>query len=231
MSQVDYQSQDHIAVLRLDDGKANALSHASMDALEAALARAESEARAVVLTGRAGRFSAGFDLQEMTGGVERARALVMRGADLLLRSYVLPMPMVIACTGHALAAGALLLLTGDYRLAARGPYRIGLNEVQIGLPVPVLAMELARDRLNPMHLTAATLFATIADPEQGLARGWVDELVEDAELLDRAVAQARRLAELPKDAYAKTKLALRERTVRYIRETLASDIERLIPRA
>jgi enoyl-CoA hydratase len=231
MSQVDYESRDHIAVLRLDDGKANALSHASMDALEAALVRAETEARAVVLTGRAGRFSAGFDLQEMTGGVERARALVMRGADLLLRAYVLPMPMVIACTGHALAAGALLLLTGDYRLAARGPFRIGLNEVQIGLPVPVLAMELARDRLNPMHLTAATLFATVTDPDQGLVAGWVDEVVDDADLLDRAVAQARRLAELPKDAYAKTKLALRERTVSYIRETLSHDIERLIPRA
>jgi enoyl-CoA hydratase len=229
MSVVDYQSQDHIAVVRFDDGKANALSHASMDALEAALARAEKEARAVVLTGRPGRFSAGFDLQEMMGGADRARALVTRGAELLLRAYLLPIPLVIACTGHALAGGALLVLTGDYRVAARGAFRIGLNEVQIGLPVPVLAMELARDRLNPAHLGPATLFSRVADPNHALVAGWVDEVVDDSAVVDRATTQAKQLAELPKDAYAKTKLALRERTVAYIRETLTRDFERLIP--
>lgn len=231
MSTVHYAPRDHVAVLGLDDGKANALSYAMIDALDAALDRAEREARAVVLTGRPGRFCAGFDLQEMMGGPERARALVSRGADLLLRLYLYPKPLVTACTGHALAGGALLLLTGDLRLAARGAFRVGLNEVQIGLPVPVLAMELARDRLRPEHLTAATLFAEIADPERAIAVGFVDELTDDADLVDRAVAHAKRLADLPPYAYAKTKLTLRERTVQYVRDTLAHDLERLVPSA
>jgi enoyl-CoA hydratase len=97
------------------------------------------------------------------------------------------------------------------------------------MPLPVLGMELARDRLSPSHLTAATLFAEIVDPERSLAFGWTDELAAEEELMDAAVANARRLAALPRDAYAKTKTALRERTVRYIRETLAADLARLTP--
>jgi enoyl-CoA hydratase len=200
-----------------------------MDEVDAALARAEREASAVVLAGRKGRFSAGFDLSEMMGGPDKARAMVTRGADFLLGIYALPIPVVIACTGHALAAGALMVLTGDVRVAARGAFKIGLNEVQLGLPMPVLAMELARDRLSPAHLTAATLFAEIADPERALAAGWVDALASEEGLIDDAVAHARRLAALPREAYGKTKRALRERTLRYVRETLAEDMKRLMP--
>ena len=213
----------------MDDGKANALSYSMMDALDAALDRAGREAAAVILTGRRGRFSAGFDLAEMMGGADKVRALVTRGADFLLRLYALPMPLVVACTGHALAGGALMVLTGDVRVAARGAFRIGLNEVQIGMPVPVLAMELARDRLSPAHLTAATLFANVVDPEGALTAGWVDELAPEDGLLDAALAHARRLGTLPRDAYAKTKVALRERTVNYVRATLEMDMLRLTP--
>lgn len=229
MSNVTYDLRDKIAVITMDDGKANALSYALMDALDGALDRADKEASAVVLTGRRGRFSAGFDLAEMMGGVDKARALVSRGADMLLRLYALPMPLVVAVSGHALAGGALTVLTGDIRVAARGAFRIGLNEVQIGMPVPVLAMELARDRLHPSHLTAATLFANVVDPEGALAAGWVDDLAAEEGLLDAALAHAKKLAALPRDPYAKTKTALREKTIRYARETLAEDMKRLTP--
>jgi enoyl-CoA hydratase len=229
MSHVTFELRDQTAVVGMDDGKANALGYAMMAAVEEALARAEKEAAAVVLTGRKGRFSAGFDLAEMMGGVDKARALVTRGADYLMRLYSFPLPLVVASTGHALAGGALTVLTGDVRVAARGAFRVGLNEVQIGMPVPILAMELARDRLRPDHLTAATLFASVVDPEGALAAGWVDELTDEAALLDTALGHARRLAKLPRDAYAKTKTTLRERTVRYVRETLAEDMTRLTP--
>jgi enoyl-CoA hydratase len=231
MSHVTYEARDEVAVVRMDDGKANALGYALMDALEAALDRAEKEASAVILTGRAGRFSAGFDLQEMMAGLDKARALVTRGANVLLRLYSLPLPLVVACTGHALAGGALMVLTGDLRIAARGAFKLGLNEVQLGMPVPVLAMELARERLNPAHLVASTLFATVVDPEKALVAGWVDELADEAALLDVSLAHAKRLGALPRDAYAKTKTALRERNIRYVRETLVSDMERLTPPA
>ena len=228
---VSYLLEDKIAVVTMDDGKANALSHAMMDAVDEAFSRAEREASAVVVTGRAGRFSAGFDLREMMQGLDSARALVTRGAGLLLRLYALPLPLVVACSGHALAGGALMLLTGDMRLGASGPFKIGLNEVQIGMPVPILAMELARDRLAPGRLMAATLFATTLDPREALDWGYLDALVEPDQLRAAALAEASRLGALPREAYAKTKIALRERTIGYVRATLADDMARLVPPA
>jgi enoyl-CoA hydratase len=224
---ITYELNNKIAILRMDDGKANALSYAMMDAALAALSRAEKEASAVVLTGRPGRFCAGFDLREMMGGLDKAVALLQRGADFLLGLYMAPLPLVIACSGHALAGGALTVLTGDVRVGARGAFRIGLNEVQIGMPVPVLAMELARDRLAPGALTAATLFATIYGPDEAKAAGYLDEVVDEGAVLDAALAHAGRLAALPREPYAKTKNALREKTVRYIRATLQEDLARL----
>lgn len=229
MAHVTYESRNKVAVVRMDDGKANALSYDMMDALDEALTRAEKEAGAVVLAGRAGKFCAGFDLKLMMAGPDQARALVIRGGELLLRLYALPMPLVIACTGHALAGGALVVLTGDVRVGARGAFRVGLNEVQIGMPMPVLAMELARDRLDPRHLIASTLFAKIVDPEGALQAGWIDELTDEATVVEAAVAHAQRLAELPRDAYAKTKIALREKSIGYIRSMMETDMKRLVP--
>jgi enoyl-CoA hydratase len=226
---VHYELKGTIAHVTMDDGKANALSREMMDAVEQALDRAQKEAAAVVLAGRPGRFCAGFDLRQMMAGPDQARAIVTRGADFLLGLYALPLPLVIACTGHALAGGALVVLTGDVRVCAAGAFRVGLNEVSIGMPLPILAMELARDRLKTEHLAAATLFATISEPEAARAMGFFDEVVEDARLQEAAAAHAQKLANLPRDPYARTKLALRERTIRYIRETLADDMARLAP--
>src|SRR5512146_236246 len=132
------EGDKQIAVVEMDDGKANALSAEMIDALLAALTRAEGEAKAMVLAGRPERFCAGFDLRVMMSGPEQATALLKRGSELLLRLYDAKIPLVIACTGHALAGGALVVLTGDLRIGAQGPFKIGLNEVSIGMPVPVL---------------------------------------------------------------------------------------------
>lgn len=227
MRTVRYEQQDSVALVSLDDGKANALSYALMDEVDEALARAEREAGAVILTGRAGRFSAGFDLVEMMSGPDKARALVSRGAELLLRLYALPVPLVVACSGHALAGGALMVLTGDVRVGVDGPFKIGLNEVQIGMPVPILAMELSRDRLESHALTRATLLGEVADPKTALEWGYLDELAAPDELAGAAFAHAKKLAGLSRDAFAKTKTALREKTIRYVRETLEEDMKRL----
>jgi enoyl-CoA hydratase len=226
-SPITYELTNKVAVVRMDDGKANALSYTMIDAVLAALARAEQEASAVVLTGRAGRFSAGFDLREMMAGMDKAIALLARGADFLLGLYTTPLPLVIACSGHALAGGALTVLTGDIRVGAQGAFRIGLNEVQIGMPMPVLAMEFARDRLAPGSLTAATLFATVYSPDEAKAAGYLDEVVDEGAVLDTAVAHAARLGTLPREAYARTKMALREKSVKYIRSMFEEDMTRL----
>lgn len=227
---VKYTLKDSIAWIQMDDGKANAISYTMIEELEAALDRAEKEASAVVLSGRPGRFSAGFDLQEMKKGVEQARALVSRGARFFLRFYLFPRPLIITCTGHALAGGALLLLTGDVRIGFEADFRIGLNEVQIGMPVPILAMELARDRLEPWEFQKATLFSEIFDPEEATSAGFLDLCMENETAMLETVTQvAMKLAALPREAFAKTKEIQRERTAQYILETLEMDMARLNP--
>lgn len=215
---------DEVAIVRMDDGKANALGPEMLDALDAAFDRAEREAKAVVLTGRAGRFCAGFDLKHMMAGPESARALVTRGADVLLRMYAHPQPLIVACTGHALAGGALVVLCGDVRLGTAGEFKIGLNEVAIGLPLPILAIELARDRLDPRRLTEATLLGRQFDPDSARDAGYLDQVVPADQLVPRAMDEARRLAALSSAAFSASKRALRRDTIRHIRDTLDENI-------
>jgi len=224
---VSFTLDGSTALLQMDDGKANALSPALVDELLTALARAEKEAAAVVLLGRPERFCAGFDLRVMMSGRDAALALLQRGMELLLGFYGTPLPVVVACTGHALAGGALLALTGDVRLGVPGPFKIGLNEVTIGLPVPNLAMQFARDRLSPQALTRATLLGEIYAPDDAVAAGYLDRVVPAAELLAVAKAEAARLGALSRGAYAATKELLRRPTIDGIRANLAVELARL----
>jgi enoyl-CoA hydratase len=225
---VRYTLQDRVALLTLDDGKANALSPQTIAALQTALDRAERDAAAaILLVGRPGRFSAGFDLNVMTGDLAGVRALVTSGAELLLRLYLYERPLIAACTGHALAAGALVLLAADLRIGANGQFRIGLNEVALQLTLPVFAVELARDRLATRLFTAAVTQARIFDPEQACDAGFLDLLAAPEELVDTALAHAQRLAALPDPAFGRTKLRERGATVERIRATLTDDIASL----
>ena len=221
---VTYELDGDVAVIRLDDGKANAISHEVLDALHEVLDRAERDARAVVIAGRDGRFSAGFHLPTMTAGTAEMRGLVSAGAELLIRVYLLPLPVVVACTGHALAAGALVLLVGDTRVGAAGEFKIGLNEVAIGMQLPIFGVELARDRLTPSQFTPATIQARIFDPTEAVAAGYLDVVVAPDEVLPTAVAEAARLAELRTGAYAETKARARTTTADFVLSTLADDM-------
>lgn len=225
---LSYTLDQKIAIIRMDDGKANALSVPMIDGLLAALTRAEEEASAVVLTGRPDRFCAGFDLRVMMSGPEQAKALLGRGSELLLRLYGASLPLVIACSGHALAGGALVVLTGDTRLGAQGAFKLGLNEVQIGLPVPVLAMEFARSRLTPAELTRATLLAQIYTPDEAVRAGYLDRVVEADQLLDRAKEEATRLAALARSAFKATKLRLRGQVIADIKARMEDDMRTLM---
>ena len=224
-----YALDNKIATITMDDGKANALSKDMLDSLLAHLAKAEAEASAIVLTGRAERFCAGFDLRVMMSGPANAVELLKAGSKMLLALYRTPLPLVIACTGHALAGGALVLLTGDYRIGAAGAYKIGLNEVAIGLPVPALAMELARDRLSKRAIHHATLGAQIYDPPSALDAGWLDAVVSADELAARARTEATRLGAFGRMPYRATKERLRGATIALIESTLDRDLAALLP--
>ena len=221
---VQYELVGEIAQITMDDGKANALSPEMIDAILAAFRRANEEATAVVLLGRPGRFCAGFDLRIMMAGAEAVTDLLIAGTKLLMDVYAFPKPVVVACTGHAIAGGALLLATGDTRIGARGEFKIGLNEVSNGMPVPILAHRLAKDRLDPRAFVASVLQAKIYAPDEALIAGWLDAVAEPEALLDASIAEATRLAELPARAYAKTKASIRRESIEHIAATLEADL-------
>jgi enoyl-CoA hydratase len=211
---------DGVAVVRLDDGKANALSMSVIGQLHDALDSAANEATAVCIVGNAKALCAGFDLSVMRGSAEDMVELVRSGGELLTRLYGHPQPTVAAVTGHALAAGALLVLACDTRISGDGPAKIGLNEVAIGMTLPAFAVELARDRLSKRYLTRATIEAEVFAPEGALGAGYIDMIVSVDQCERTAIDEARRLGQLDAAAYAGTKQALRQATIDRIRPTL-----------
>ena len=165
MTLLSYTVDAAVATITMDDGKANALSPAMLGELGAALDRAESDpVGAVVVAGRPGRFSGGFDLGVLgTGGVEAERML-RGGFELAERLLSFPRPIVMACTGHALAMGLFLLCSGDYRIGAAGDFKLQANEVAIGLTMPSPALTILRSRLTPSSFDRAVGLAEVFTP-------------------------------------------------------------------
>jgi enoyl-CoA hydratase len=218
---------DRVLVVHLDDGKANALSFDMLAAINAALDEAERDdgIRAVVLHGRPGRFSGGFDLGVMLGDdMSAIIELVADGGDLVRRIYGSPLPVVAACTGHALAAGALILLGCDVRIGADIDAKVGLNEVAIKMVLPDWALTIAIDRLSKRHLQRALANARITTPREAVDVGFVDEVVAADEVLDRVVAVAAELAAtLDPSAYVRTVRAVRGGVLDRMGEQIAAD--------
>ena len=217
--------ENGVAVVRMDDGKVNVISHRVIDLLHDALDRAEKDARAVAILGREGKLSGGFDLSVMTASPDAARGLVQRGGELLMRIYGHPQPVVVGVTGHALAAGALLVLACDTRIGADGPFKIGLNETAIGLGLPVYAVELARERLSKRWYTRSAIQAEIFDPAGAVAAGYLDRVVAAAELEQETIAEAARLGEFRAGAYRTTKEKSRRAVIDRVLEGLDADLE------
>ena len=180
---VSYESDGTIARITLDDGKVNALSLAMTRELNGALDRAAAERAVVLLAGREGVFSAGFDLAALGEGGHGAMEMVRAGFELAERLLSFPRPVVMACTGHAVAMGVFLLLSGDYRIGAAGPYRFTANEVAIGLTMPRAAVEILRQRLAPAHFNRAAVLADVYTPDTALDAGFLDRVVDPADLL------------------------------------------------
>ena len=212
-----------IALIRMDDGKANAINFQMVAALNSALDTADASAKAIVLAGRDGRFSGGFDLNAFASlGADGVYKLLDAGAELLLRLYGGPLPVVAACTGHAIAMGVFILHACDTRIGTSGDYKIGANEAITGMNLPIFAMELARDRLSPQHLTRAMIQGFIYNPEGAVEAGYLDMLAESGEVEAKALAVAGQLAQLPGPAYAWNKKSMRKTTLDRIRASLGA---------
>ena len=227
MELVQYDVRDRIAHVTIANGKANALAPEVVAGLGEALSRAEdageAEVGALLISGAPGMLSGGFDLQVMRSGPEAAGKLVTDGGELFARMYGSPLPVVVACTGHAIAAGALLLLGADARVGARGEFRIGLIETQLGMVLPRWAVELAQERLSKRHVQDATVGARIYDPDGAADAGFLDTVVPPEALADVATTEAQRWAALPRDAYRGQVRMCRGERLGRLAEAIAAD--------
>jgi enoyl-CoA hydratase len=226
-TRVTYELVDSIATIAMDDGKVNALSLDMLNEISAALDQAVEDHAVAVLVGRDGVFSAGFDLKVLRAGGPDFVAMLRAGFELAERLLSFPTPVVIACPGHAMAMGVFLLLSGDYRIGAAGPYKIRANEVAIGLTMPRAAVEILRQRLTPAAFTRATLLSETFTPDNAIEVGLVDRVVEAGDLLAEAHGVATQLATLDMRAHYESKLRAREQTLRALRAGIEADMAEL----
>jgi enoyl-CoA hydratase len=224
---VNYEVRDRIAHVTITNGKANALSPDVIAALEDALTRAEAagadEVGALCISGTEGMLSGGFDLKVMRSSPQAAGRLVTDGGALFSRMFGSAVPVIVACTGHAVAAGALLLLGADYRIGARGDFRIGLVETQLGMVLPRWAVELARERLSVRHFQQATVGARMYDADGARDAGFLDEVVDAADVAERVAAEAQYWASLPREAYRGQVLVNRGDRLGRLADAVAAD--------
>ncbi|HGA2317481.1 TPA: crotonase/enoyl-CoA hydratase family protein [Pseudomonas putida] len=220
---ITYHAEDGIATLTLNNGKVNAISPDVIAAFNAALDRATQERAVVIITGQPGILSGGYDLKVMTSGPKEAVALVTAGSTLARRLLSHPFPVIVACPGHAVAKGAFLLLSADYRIGVEGPYKIGLNEVQIGMTMHHAGIELARDRLRRSAFHRSVINAEMFEPKDAVDAGFLDKVVPAEQLLDIAKGVAGELKKLNMLAHKNTKLKVRKGLLDALDEAILLD--------
>ncbi len=220
---VSYQLVEGIATLTLQNGKVNAISPDVITALNQALDQAEQDQAIVILTGQPGILSGGYDLKVMTSGYENALNLVTAGSTLARRMLSHPYPIIAACSGHAVAKGAFLLLSVDYRVGVEGPFTIGLNEVQIGMTMHHAGIELARDRLRKSAFQRAVINAEMFNPQSAVEAGFLDQVVPAEQLLATATAVAQALKKINMSAHGKTKLKVRDAFLKTLDQAIELD--------
>ena len=203
-----------IAVITFDDGKVNAVGFTLIEQFNNALDEAEKNAKAVVLHGGEGKFCGGFDLSVMkSGDKEKQHELVSKGADLIVRLYSFPIPVIVAAEGHSIAMGAIMLMASDLRIGKDADTKYGLNETAIGMVLPPFGMELAKARLANTSQTEALLFSRIYQGKEAVKAGFLDAAVPQEKVLATAIGYAEQLNMLPSQAFAASKLQLRKETL------------------
>lgn len=223
MTHVRYEVIEEVGWIEMDDGKVNVMSPTMQQDLHLALDRAEADRVVTVLTGRPGVFSAGFDLGILGGDAEASAAMVVGGFELAARMLAHPRPVVVACTGHAIAMGAFLLLSGDHLIGADGPFKLTANEVAIGLTLPNSADTMLRHRLTPAAHQRAALLAFSFTPTEAREAGFLDEVVGAERLRPRAAQIAAGLRSLDHDAQQATKRRVRAELLARLRQDIELD--------
>jgi enoyl-CoA hydratase len=224
---ITYHLEDGIATLTLNNGKVNAISPDVIAAFNAALDQAVLDRAVVIITGQPGILSGGYDLKVMTSGPKEAVSLVTAGSTLARRMLSHPFPIIVACPGHAVAKGAFLLLSADYRIGVEGPFNIGLNEVQIGMTMHHVGIELARDRLRRSAFHRSVINAEMFDPAGAVDAGFLDKVVPAEQLQEEALTAARQLKKINMHAHKLTKLKVRKALLDSLDDAIIRDQEHL----
>ncbi|MET7769405.1 crotonase/enoyl-CoA hydratase family protein [Nocardia sp. NPDC005366] len=215
---VGYALEGAVATVTMDDGKANVMSENMIRELTAAMAQAEADRAVVVLTGRPRMFSAGYDLAMFARDPQEIARTLRAGGELVHRLLSFPYPVLALCPGHAIAQGAFVLLAADVRFGVAGDFKIGLNEVAIGLTIPHYGVETARHRLTAPGFDRSTVTGALFTPSEARELGFLDIVVADEdESRNRAYAEAERLAGLDMAAHLGTKLRVRAAVLAAVR--------------
>lgn len=220
---VSYSLEDGIATLTLNNGKVNAFSHELIADFNRGLDQAEAAGAVVIVTGQPGILSGGYDLKVMMSGPQAAINLVAEGSTLARRMLAYPQPIIVACPGHAVAKGAFVLLSSDYRIGVEGPFTIGLNEVKIGMTMHHVGIAIARDRLTPPAFQRAVINAEMFTPQGALQAGFLDQVVAPEHLLSAAAEMAQQLKKLNMTAHKNTKRKARKQLLDALDAAIALD--------
>ncbi len=220
---VNFQIENNIAWIMMDDGKNNVISPAMIAQLNQALDKAEEAGAVVVLTGRQEVFSAGFDLKVFKSSASETLKMLMGGFTLSKRLLSFPTPVIIACNGHAIAMGSFLLLSGDYRIGVEGEFKIVANEVQLGLTIPYSVREICRQRLNPSHYDRAVLLSEVFQPQAAIEAGFLDQVVAKEDLNATVLQCAKQYASLNPKAHKQSKLRVRKSMLKALGRAIHKD--------
>jgi enoyl-CoA hydratase len=217
--------QDDISIITLDDGKANVFSEEMTQAINDCLDQVPTESGSLIITGRPGMFSAGFDLKIISAGdMQATMDMSLSGFKLLSRLFSFPRPILAACSGHGIALGTFLLCCCDYRIGVKGDFMIGANEMRTNMVIPIPILELISHRVSASHKYRAILGAEMYSIENGIGAGLIDEVVDPENLMETAMLKAKDLATMGHPSYSLTKELLIREPLQKINDAI-SDIE------
>ena len=218
-------NKDDISIITLDDGKSNVFSPKMIQDVNECLDKVPTESGALIITGRDGMFSAGFDLKIISSGdMQATMDMSLSGFKLLSRIFSFPRPILAACSGHGIALGTFLLCCCDYRIGVKGDYMIGANEMRTNMVIPIPILELISHRVTASHKYRAILGAEMYSIQDGVEAGLIDEIVDSKDLMEAAMLKAKDLASMGHPSYTLTKELFIREPLQKINDAI-SDIE------
>ena len=228
------ESKDDVSIITIDDGKANVFSKNMIDAFNECLDNVPTDKGSLIITGREGMFSAGFDLKVISSGdIEKIRDMTLNGFKLLARIFSFPRPVLAACSGHGIALGTFLLCCCDYRIGIKGEYMVGANEMRTNMVIPTPILELIKFRVTQSYKYRAVLGGEMFALEDATKTGIIDEITESNNLMNTAMEKAKDLSTMGNPSYSLTKELFIAETLKKINDAidnLGSDSKPVIPK-